>query len=559
MSANILSPLLLWRNFSLDKQPRLEIVSSKTKGDVILNKVYVDGKTTKLGTVKIYGILAKEKDVKKAPGIIVFTGNDNLDMERIALSIVKRGYQAFVVNLYGKKEGEDRVTLYPDDIDYANYENSKDTLWDVKKDVVHTCWYEWCVAGRYAFDFFKNYDGVTGVGAVGIKEFATVMWQLAANEKDLICASSIFGFGWEMYKGIHKFGDKLEPQFTDQQLMFVAGIEPESYSQHVKCPVMVLTSTNSVHYDVDRAFDTVSRIKEDVFTSVDYSVNYAEALSYQAIKNSEIFFGDYLKNKGKVFSKKKTDTEFTVEVKDGKITFNLDTTGVDVAKVVLYVAEENVEPDRRCWIHVDPTSFEKDNATFIYHPFDQSSKVMFFAKIFDDAGFSFSTNVNCKKFSAKEISVSHKNNVVYSGREKNSQCVFAPYYASSKFITKEDEEVLVKNGPMGIYGVYSPLGLITYKINAKKYKPQDDGIFMFDVYSKEENFVTVKLVVKSHGVETHYFSTVKISGGKVWYNIKIEKSKFKTEQGMILKSYDKVRSIIFDFEKSCLINNALWV
>ena len=48
-------------------------------------------------------------------------------------------------------------------------------------------------------------------------------------------------------------------------------------------------------------------------------------------------------------------------------------------------------------------------------------------------------------------------------------------------------------------------------------------------------------------------------GGDVWQNVRIEQNKFKTPEGMILKSYEKIEAIEFDFDGECVINNVLWV
>ena len=51
-----------------------------------------------------------------------------------------------------------------------------------------------------------------------------------------------------------------------------------------------------------------------------------------------------------------------------------------------------------------------------------------------------------------------------------------------------------------------------------------------------------------------------LHGGEVWQNVKIEQMRFKTEQGIGLKSYQKIEAIEFVAnENGYLLNNALWV
>ena len=80
-----------------------------------------------------------------------------------------------------------------------------------------------------------------------------------------------------------------------------------------------------------------------------------------------------------------------------------------------------------------------------------------------------------------------------------------------------------------------------------------------DVYGKTESLFTVKLVADFYGKKTEYCATVKVIGGDVWQNFKLEQNKFKTFEGMILKSYEKIQAIEFVSDGECVINNVLWV
>lgn len=554
MSANILTPLLLWRNFSLDRKARTEIVSTKQTATLTLQKLYIDGRSTKQGTVKAYCVSARPKDLDgDLPTVIVFTG-DGMEEEKIASYIAKNGYYAFVVNMYGKKEGKESFTIYPDDISYANYEECKDHLQKVKKDVKHTCWYEWSALARYVYNAVKGMDGVGRIGAVGIKEYATPVWHLSANE-ELSCMATLFGFGWETNRGIYKFGDETEPKFSDEALMFVAGVEAESYAMHVKCPSMVLTSTNHRTCDVDRAHDTLSKIKEGIHKIADYSVNYTHALSQESLSNLEKFFDLHLRGDMPTCS---TKCEIHAEVKMGKVLFELLCDDACVNDAELYVAEQIVDPKLRCWKRIISTVRDGGKFNFEYLPYAESERVMYFAKIKNGDGLTFCSPITCKKFLSSEIIVSNKSNVIYSGRDENAESVFAPYDETGKLVIKADFDVVEKGGPMGIKGMYSALGVQTFRINAKKYRPKDDAILMFDAYSKGPNVVTVKLIVDGE-YKTVYKTSKEINGGRLWYNFKFEKAKFKTNEGMILKSYEKVTRIVFEFENSGLINNVLWV
>ena len=169
-----------------------------------------------------------------------------------------------------------------------------------------------------------------------------------------------------------------------------------------------------------------------------------------------------------------------------------------------------------------------------------------------------------KKFREQEVSLTYKSNVIYSSRNENAESVFVSAKQDGKgkaHLNYQDvDEVFVKKGPMGINGVCAKNGLLTFKINSDTDKPSDEAILMFDVYSKESSAMAVKLIADYFGEKVEYFGWVTLHGGEVWQNVKIEQIRFKTEQGLGLKSYQKIEAIEFVAnENGYLLNNALWV
>ena len=166
-----------------------------------------------------------------------------------------------------------------------------------------------------------------------------------------------------------------------------------------------------------------------------------------------------------------------------------------------------------------------------------------------------------KRFKENEINQAFKQNIIYSSREENSESVFTSVEKEYDFITVSDKSpVKVKKGPMGILGVTAKNGLLTFKMGAKRYKPTDGAMLMLDVYGKENGVFTVKLIADYFGNKVEYLCSQKIAGGEVWYNLKFERNYFKTAEGRVLKEYQKINAIEFNFDNGeFLINNALWV
>ena len=100
---------------------------------------------------------------------------------------------------------------------------------------------------------------------------------------------------------------------------------------------------------------------------------------------------------------------------------------------------------------------------------------------------------------------------------------------------------------------------MTFKINAEKYKPKDDAMFMMDIYVKTSCIATVKLVANYFGDKIEYVSNVKLVGGEIWHNVKLNLNQFKTAEGMGLRDYSKIQAIEIDAQGEYLVNNVLWV
>jgi hypothetical protein len=90
--------------------------------------------------------------------------------------------------------------------------------------------------------------------------------------------------------------------------------------------------------------------------------------------------------------------------------------------------------------------------------------------------------------------------------------------------------------------------------------PIEGSILMLDVFAKESGVLTIKLISDYFGEKIEYVCQQNIVGGEVWQNIKVEINKFKTIEGMALKTFDKINAVEFDMKDGeFLLNNILWV
>ena len=564
MAGNILTPVTLWSEFKTDKVPECTVIDSRQEDGVLFIRCYIEGRKVGDERVKIFTTIAKGVQTSVAPAILLIRDFIDGDYNQMICDLVNKGYTVVMPDLAGKVDDKEFYTEYPLEISYANFMQVKDDLYSVVNEVSQTCWYEWGCVARYVIEYLKNSGTVTGIGGLGIAEAATVLWQTAAMEESVLCSAFVMNAGWSGYRGIHKYGGQVEPQFSDSMYKFIAGVDPQTYAKHINSPVLILSATNSDKFDCDRAYDTVVRMGENVYKAIHYSVGYRNKVSEEGYNDAVIFFDEFLKRNGKQRKNLPDESEIKVDFENGKMRVVITPDEKNLKEVALFVSEETTAPSERCWFKVtDYVEKTEDGYVFEYQPYYNSGIVTFFTKAYYKSGFVIGSNIVAKKFDADQTFKGYRSNVLYSSRMQSSESIFS---AANQIENSPEhvnvsggQRIKVLRGPMGIDGAYCEWGLLTFKINATKDKPNPDAMFMLDVYTKEDNVVTIKLITDYYGKKSEYVANVSLCGGDVWHNVKLEKSKFKTAEGMSLKSYDKVNAIEFNANGTWLINNALWV
>ena len=561
MAGNILTPSAVWKDFRIDEQLTFETVEEEKRGDLALTRIYLNGRTVKDGTVKIYGVLVRNVNVLSSPAILCVQDFRNGADEEFAVKLAEKGYAAFTIDVAGEYKDRKYHTVYPPSLSFANFDKEKyrDTV--INEEINNTFWYEWGCAVKYALRFLKGQRFVSSVGAFGISGAATPLWYAVATEKDVACAVFVGNAGWRGYNGIYKFTDAAEPQFDDDKFRYLAAVDPQAYASHVSCPVYIIAPTNSAKFDADRAYDTITRIDGKYYSAVDYSVGARNCAVNECFKSALVFMNRFLYGGAAKFPDAPV---VKTELADGNIKIEVTPDRAGLKKVMLYAAEGTLKPQYRSWLKVgEPVAEENGKLIYNYRPYAGSEMTSFFVRAAYADGFIAASPVVYRKFAEKGTGDYKKFRILYSSRIADCESEF---YPAAENLTppygvdcEEGRGVKVKKGPMDMYGVSCPDGILTFKINAEKYRPDDGMFLMLDAYGKREGYLTVKLIADYFGKRTEYCAAVKMVGGDVWQNVKIEQNKFKTPEGMILKSYEKIEAIEFDFDGECVINNVLWV
>ncbi len=557
MAVNILTPISIWKDMYLPSVVTSVPISEVVENGIVKKRFFIDGRKTDQGQVEIFATIVKKQSVDKAPAILMLKEFENDSILPSMTEIAKEGYIAFTVDIEGKNKSGEYSTIYPEDINYANYSIAKENLTTLLRTAKESCYYEWAYVLKYAIWYLHGCDFVTKIGVIGSGINVTSLWQAVAFNEVVSAFVPIFNIGWKFYKGHYKFDNEPEIIFPDEELSFIAGIEPQSYASYVKCPTFAICNSNDILFDSDRAHDTIKRVDNDV-KGIYYENKCLHGLTNEAINTIKAFFYKTLKCEEKVDF---IEPNISSKISNGEITVTVDTLDSAVKSVSLYASEEQIKTEFRNYIRIDKCKTKGSAFIFKYVPFNKSKRVIFFATATLQDGSFISTNIEAVEFKEEDFSSNFSNQVFYSSREEGAENIFASKnkIRFNEIFNSKKDILPVKTGAQGIKGLSIKSGIISFAIQNVKYKPAFDSILMFDLFSVEAGEVFVKCYLDYYGDRKEYSCCIKLSPSKAWVNNKIDFSRFKTEEGFSLKESDEIEAIEFYCDKDVLINNILWI
>ena len=555
--SNILTPLAIWKNFSATSDLAPEILCDYTEEGIRYEEVAFNGRKTDDGTVRIYGVLARSDASPSKFGVIIMADSKSAIRKDLLKFFTDRGYAALQVDYAGEREGVEKFTKYPASVGYANDVKSGRYKYFVDENAEKTSWYEWTAVGIYAKKYLEQRLGGSDIGLIGIRDGGEIAWKLAVAEQ-FSCAVMISACGWKAYEGYGKF-ENAEPKFDDERYRFVAGIDSQAYAPYVRCPVLMLCTTNDPEFDYDRAYDTFSRINPEYQgqSAITYSVNCDCRVDTKSTQDLFMYLDSFVKGR-RVFIPKPVEMGVVVDEKSNLvIKASCDELGI-LEDCGVYVAEDCAESAYRSWAKVpfkrNVNSHEREFFVNIY----EKTKLLFILgyAVYSN-GFTVWSKLTVKKISGKFRNSRAKSRIMYSVKGSDSFGVgdLAENSVGGVFIV--DGCVMPKLvQAQGLNGIYSPCGLYTSRSYSPQFAPDADSILRFDICPDVDGKCAITLDCgKETGV---YRLKVKVVGG-VWQKIILESKLFKNADGMPLESFAECRSITLMCGVKYALNNLMWL
>lgn len=542
----ILTPITIWKNFVIDDNFQESFISELSYDGIVFKNLYFSGREVGNEKVRIFATLAQNISVS-SDNVIVLVGDpsEGINMDRIKF-FTAMGYTVISPDLFGFSENTN-FTKYPDLVSYANYDACKNELTRVKENVIKTPWYEWACVVRYSVAFAKKYLKAKNVALVGVHNGSNVCFMSVNNDID--CFVSVFGACIDNDYTADTDCSNGVKLLSDEGRRFFAGIQPESYCRHIKCPVLYLSATNNKGFDLLNACNALNYLQNEVY------YNFSPRLRHYILKNGlvecEKFLSKYLGKNNDVYLY--STPELSINVKDGKIVLDveIDEKQEDLEWVKLYTSSGEEKYYKKNWIRVS----RETKKQYVLEEKNYSGKISAFVIAHYKDGSSVSSSVVEKK-----VNVLKKKAIppIYSGTKSSSFASLNAYgYVLGGIFLQEERSVDVLAGPFGILGAYSPSGLITFKICESNELLSPSTILKFDLYCQTYSVGTIGLLVDENGETVQYNRVVTVNGGSVWQRVVESLDSFKTDEGKTLKNYKGVYAISFYSEEKFLLNNLI--
>lgn len=533
-------------------------MGEKTEGGVKYEYVGFSGRDTGMGRVSIYGVFARSVTSPSSDGVLIVPDSCDTVDEDLLKMFVENGYSALMVDICGQAEGRERFTVYPENVDYANYYRSGRRTDFVDESADKTSWYEWVAVGLYARKYLSEKIESANIGVVGIRGGGEVAWKLAYAGK-FSCAVPVCAGGWKAYKNYSKFGGE-EPQLDEERYRFIAGVDSQAYAPYVRCPILMLCSSNDTGFDYDRAYDTFSRINPEFFDEsvISYSVGCNGCIDCKSTKDMFMFLDRHVKRR-QVFIPKPAELTVALDDEDNLIAkTSFDGEGV-VESFGAYIAEDCKNSVLRDWTEARYKRKVNDLQHEFYVDCYEKTEILFaicFATYSN--GFTVWSKITVKKLSGLFRNSCPKCKVMYSGKN-GADCFSVADYASCSvggifFTSSEVAPKVVTRDKLK--GICSSCGLSTYRLNSPRYAPSADSVLQFDAYSNENG--QIELTLESAEDNTSYRATVNVVG-EVWQNVILYANMFKNKQGVSLSDFTKGLKLTVRGKVEFALNNVMWL
>ena len=561
MENALFTPVTLWEGFDYNLPLETTVLKEYSEDGIRFREVYCSGREIGESRVRIFGLFAFPEGSTSLPCLLLLGDCDRgPDIELIKF-VSSRGFCVFMPDYSGEKKNCERFTVYPQAVDYANYERCGRYLEHADTTARETCWYEWTATARYALTQAFAMPECGGRAAVlGFKRGGLIAWQMAAVEDRLVAAGSLFFAGWERYRGIYKYDREANLEMDDEMRRYLAGIAVESYAAFLRAPFLYLSATNDPCTDMDRAFDTLARVPQENDLLYAFSPRMYGMLDERNSRNLELFFDKYLKGAELELPPR---PQLSVEREGDELSF-LVKGAENASSVSVYCAFGQPVPAMRNWLDIPVHRQDDGSYRGTLRLGELGGRIFAYALAEYASGFTSSGNFFTREL-GEESSLPARTNVLYMSADMDTDsftCYLTDADRSLTSVFLSEPTVFLVKGPMKINGVSNSVGgLATYKFSDYRFRGGEDNLLRFDIYSKCAQRLKVTFFEhKGMPSERRFEAEYNLLGGEIWQPVECRPSDFKTAEGFVMPGWTHITLGVFEgSQESIALNNLIWV
>lgn len=553
MSANIMSPLTLWKDFDFQLPLQESVIRETRILEYKVKEIYFSGRDTGEGRPRIFANYSYLEGVKR-PAVIILPDFEKAAEFELAAEFLKRGYNVLAVDYCGEREdSEGKFTVYPENVDYANYKRRGRAFSYAEPSAKETCWYEWTAAARYAVSYLLSKEETLSAAVFGIRGGGEIAWKLAGTDDRIKCCVIVSASGWEAYRGAFKYSENNSIEMDEERYRWIAGVDSQSYAQYVKVPLYFAGCTNDGEYSSDRARDTLARVNAEARCLFDFSPDFSRCIDMRSYKSACLFLDKYLKGKDLELCEA---PEPAVTAEDG--VFKLSVQKLQkTASYEVYYCEGGANPALRTWKKAAFCGEENGVLNFTADFGGHRGIFLAYTRVTLENGFTASSKLAAAE--TEGINAVGSARVIFNKNEREyvTACEGELYCG---FIFKDENPLEFGTGPSGIEGVYSKHGLKVYVGSLGDGAARENLMLMLDLYAAEYTVFEVSIITE-YGTERQcrYSCKVNVDASPVWQKLMFSKEKFKTDEGLPMKSAEKADVMVFGGSGRYLLNNVLFV
>lgn len=556
MDIKFLAPTEIWETFDPAKDSlETSIISQDVVDNIVKSKQYFSVEENGNESLRAYiEIYYDKRWADDRPAVMFLSSIKINEFEAVARNVVKEGYVACIVDYCGSFKNEEEKTKFPPSLAFASYPECKKHLTTIETDAKHTPWYVWTKIARRAITLLSEQKCVAKdkIGIIGSEWGAQVAWITSGVDKRVNALVAVNGGGylWAIDSPKSLYGNVPS---TDEATAFSSGIGAETYAKMVECPTLLIASSNSTYYDLDRAGDILDNVKCEAKQLI-ISQGTDAQITNKTFDNMML----WLRNNLGFTNSLDYYPTISFEVIEHKLYARVDTAKKSSARA-LYVSYGEPYSYARVWEKVtDDLKVEKHNYKWFIPVEDPSKIVVVYADIDYPNGNTMSTRLIStlpvkQGVIGEELKENPQDRIFYD----NSMGI-GPFTIVTSSPILNDDSLKVIAGPSKIKGVSTDDGSLYVRHNAKDMKQVTRiALLHFDVYSKTER--DLNLIMYSYPNRKKYSATVHLTGGEYWQNIILNSEDFKGEDGRPLLDYNETKLFSINDAKGLIFNNFLWI